>query len=276
MVRSSNSFVKLLVALGVTAGCLAAVPSCKDNNESLFIRQIQAPVAPECITKNDATASYIPRGVLDTGLSTRYFASALVGNQLVARGDFRTTKAEPNRIQIKGADVHLVDGSQNELAFYSVTATGIVDPTSSSDPGYGIAAMELIPHYIGTKIQGALAAGGGTSIQTYEARFRVYGTTLGGVEVTSNEYAYPIDVCYGCTVSFPSGSDLAGTTLVQPNCFGTATSTTSTTPGQAPACLAGQDGITDCRNCQGNPVCTPCINDSQCGGRTCGANGHCL
>ena len=278
MVRSSKSFVKLLVALGVTGGCLAAVPSCKDNNETLFIRQIQAPVAPDCAPKNDATAVFIARGVMDSALSTRYFAFALVGNQLVSRGDFRTTRAEPNRVQIKGADVHLLDSSQNEVAFYSVVATGIVDPTTSADPGYGLASMELIPHAVGVKIQQQLAAGKGTAVQTYEIRFRVFGTTLGGTDVTSNEYDFPLDICYGCTVSFPADSWLttAGTSGVR-NCLAASTSSGSTIPGQIPACYTGQDGVTDCRNCQGNPVCTPCVSDAQCGARTCGVDvGHCL
>jgi hypothetical protein len=278
MVRSSKSFVKLLVALGVTAACLSAVPSCRDNNETLFIRQLQAPVAPDCIAKSDATSVFIPRGVMDAGLSTRYFAYPLVGNQLVARGDFRTTRAEPNRVSIKGADIHLLDGSQNEIAFYSVVATGTVDPTTSADPGYGVVSLELIPHFIGTKIAQSLAAGGGTTVQTYEARFRVFGETLGGTDVTSNEYIFPIDVCYGCTVSFPGDSwdKTQGTPGVR-NCLAAAAATaTSSTPGQTLACLAGQDGVTDCRNCQGNPVCTPCQTDAECSGRTCGAAGHCL
>ncbi|MEO7094484.1 MAG: hypothetical protein ABI175_14610 [Polyangiales bacterium] len=274
MVRSSKSFVKLVVALGVTAGCLAAVPSCRDNNETLFIRQLQAPVAPDCVPNSDATSVFIARGVMDAGLSTRYFAFALVGNQLVARGDFRTTRAEPNRVAIKGADVHLFDGSGGELLFYSVVATGIVDPTTSADPGYGIAALELIPHVVGTKISAQLAAAGGNTVQTYEARFRVFGETLGGTEVTSNEYVFPIDVCYGCTVSFPSDSQ--DKTRTTPNCLGTTAATATVTPGQTPACFAGQDGVTDCRNCRGNPICTPCADDSQCGGRTCGTAGHCI
>jgi hypothetical protein len=275
MVPSSKSFVKLLVALGVTAGCLAAVPSCRDNNETLFIRQLQAAVAPDCVPKSDASSLFIARGTMDAGLSTRYFAFALVGNQLVARGDFRTTRAEPNRVAIKGADVHLLDGSQNEIAFYSVVATGLVDPTSSSDPGYGIASLELIPHFIGTKIAQSLAAGGGLTVQTFEARFRVFGETLGGTEVTSNEYIFPIDICYGCTVSFPADA-WEKTLSTTRNCLGEASTSPTSTPGQTPACIAGQDGVTDCRNCQGNPVCTPCVSDAECGGRTCGAAGHCI
>ena len=277
MVRSSKSFLKLLVALGVTAGCLAAVPSCKDNNETLFIRQVQAPIAPECIAKSDASATFIPRGVMDAGISTRYFAFALVGNQLVARGDFRTTRAEPNRVQIKGADVHLVDSFGAERAFYSVVATGMVDPTTSADPGYGLASMELIPHSIGNSIGQGLAASGGEKVQTFEVRFRVFGTTLGGTDVTSNEYVFPLDICYGCTVSFPAESwDKTIAPAGVRNCKGAAATSVVATPGQTPACLSGQDGTTDCRNCQGNPVCTPCVDSSQCGGGTCGTAGHCL
>ena len=259
MAASSKSLAKVCVALGLTVGSIVLTPSCRADQATLFIRQIQAPIPPDCTVKNDQNALSIGRGLLDTGLSTRYLMNALIGNQMVARGDAKLARSEPNRVIVKGADVHIFDDTQTEKAFYSVVATGVADPTSGSDPGYGIAQFEVIPHSIGTSIANelrALVAAGKPASKTFEAHFKVFGTTLGGTDVESAEYIYPIDVCFGCTIQFPA--DANDTTISgPPNCGGKVAAAASAS-GVILACLPGQDGETDCRSCQGSPVCTPC------------------
>ncbi|GAC1394069.1 MAG: hypothetical protein NVSMB47_02470 [Polyangiales bacterium] len=269
--------LKLLVAMGATAGMLSWIPSCRDNNETIFIRQLQLPAAPDCIAKPDPTSTFIARGVLDVALSSHYQVIALVGNQMVSRGDYKQTRAEPNRVLFKGADIHLLDDKQKEIGFYQVIANGEVDPQTSGDATYGLAAFDLIPPVQGDKIRAAIVASGGGTVQTYEARFKVFGTTLGGTEVTTGEYAFAIDTCYGCTVIYPS--DANEPSLAQPNCKKVQTGgVTTIVGGPTPACLAGPDGVTDCRSCQGNPVCAPCRTDADCSvdfkGSHCAA-GHC-
>jgi hypothetical protein len=294
MALSSGSLIKMLVTTALCGAFCAATPSCTDNNETIFIRQVQLPQSPDCSTKNDITASFLGRGFLDVGLSQRYLASVLVGSQLVARGDARQTRAEPNRVAIQGADIDLVtfDVSGNEQLFqsYSVTATGMIDPTSSADPGYGLAAIEMIPPAVGIKLRDVLRAETvksttGNVVETYEARIKIFGTTLGGRDVETGQWAFPIDLCYGCSVQFPP--DANDPTLGTPgiNCLAKTATTASTTTGVTEACFAGQDGVTDCRNCKGSIVCQPCktatctggaCGNSLCTSGVCGAAGNCL
>ena len=283
MSGSSKSLLKLLVATGLTAGVLSWVPSCRsftvDNNESIFVRQIQLPISPTCLTTPDPAAVAVFRGVLDVALSSRYQIAALVGNQMVARGDFKQTRAEPNRVLFKGADIHLFDEKQQEVkgSPYSVLANGEVDPQTNGDAMYGLASLDLLPPVIGSKIHDALVAAGGATVKTYEAHFKIYGSTLGGTDVTTGEYAFAVDTCYGCTVIYPS--DANEPSLAQPNCLKVQAGGIVPVVGtQLPACIPGQDGVTDCRTCQGNPVCAPCRKDADCAGigtARCAA-GHCI
>jgi hypothetical protein len=276
----SQDVVKMLALLGVAGAICGLTPSCRDNNETVFIRQIQLPAQPDCVTKPDPTAEFIPRGLLDVALSTRYTAFVLVGNQLVARGDFKQARAEPNRIIIKGADIHLLQfttGGSSELGFFSVNAAGEVDPQSNGDATYGIAGLELIPPSMGVTIQKTLFAAvnsGLNVVQSYEARFKIYGTTLGGTDVETGEYAFDIDVCFGCTIIYPSDAFDATQAPAGVNCKKGGTVSSTTTGGAVPACIVGQDGVTDCRLCQGNPVCTPCRSSADCA--TAGTPGNCI
>jgi len=283
---STKPILKMLALLGVAGTICATTPSCRENDETLFIRQIQLPAAPDCVAKPDPTAEYIPRGTLDIALSVRYVANVLIGNQLVARGDYKQTRAEPNRILITGADVHLIDlgvAGEPEISFYSVNATGEVDPQTNGDATYGLAGLELIPPSIGQKvIYNDLLASvqkGQGSVHSYETRFKIYGTTLGGTNVESGEYDFDIDVCFGCTVIFPSDAYDPTIDPKDVNCKKAGEVTLVTENGEIPACIAGQDGVTDCRECQGNPICTPCLSDADCvtaeTGNKCVAS-HCI
>ena len=76
------------------------------------------------------------------------------------------------------------------------------------------------------------------TISTYT---RAFGTTLGVQHVESNEYEFPIVVCYGCLVSGLEGSP--------PTCPAAIPSATTA------ACFTGQDQPTDCHFCS-DPVCS--------------------
>ncbi len=257
------SWWKLGLALGVGTAFCALVPSCADNNQSIFIRQMQALAAPQCTPTSDPTALVTSAGVLDLALTNSYVAFPLVGNQLVARGDTRLSRSEPNRVVLQGAEVRLLnpDGSERVSPF-TVVATGTVDPTSSSDPSYTVTRVELVPPSVGVTLRNQVVAEGLSSFSIH-AEVRVFGQTLGGRDVETGPYVMPINLCYGCTVSFPAESN--DPSLGFPNCArvesgGGGTQTVS-------VCAAGQDDATPCTLCQGRiPACTPCQADAQCAG----------
>ncbi len=253
---------KMLLATAAMVGLAASSSSCRikaQNNESIFIRTIQAAQAPDCTAKPDPNGVFLARGTLDVGVRSRYFAFVLVGNQLVARGDFKLARAESNRVTLTGADVHLLDDQLKEIAFYSVVALGTVDPTTSSDPGYGLASVEVIPSGAIDAIKGTVVHS--NTVRTFYAKLRVFGSTLGGTDVESGDFTFPIDVCFGCSVIFtPESNDTTIGPGTTPNCRGKVASATTTT-GQTQACFFGQDGFIQCNVCQGLQVCTPCAFD---------------
>ena len=253
------SWWKLGLALGVGAAFCSLVPSCADNNLTIFIRQMQGLVAPQCTVTNDPTAIKISGGSLDLALTNSYVAFPLIGNQLIARGDVRLSRAEPNRVVLEGAEVRLLnpDGSERVPAF-TVTATGTIDPTASSDPAYGVTSVEVIPASIGVQLRDGLLAEGVAS-RAIHAEVRVFGKTLGGTDVETGPYVMPIDLCFGCSVSFPT----VDPTTNLPNCGVVEGEGT----GQVEICRAGQDRTTRCSLCAGTvPLCTPCLTDAECGG----------
>src|SRR4051794_17753663 len=97
------TWVKLFTAVGVASAFCSFIPSCADNNQTIFIRQVQQLSAPECTVTSDATAFVASTGFVDVGLANNYVIFPLVGSQLLARGDARQSKAESNRVIIQGA-----------------------------------------------------------------------------------------------------------------------------------------------------------------------------
>jgi hypothetical protein len=263
------AWIRLATALGIASAFSSLIPSCADNNQTIFIRQIQALRAPECNITPDVTAFTTPTGFLDVGVATSYTVYPLIGSQLAARGDLRQNKTEPNRVLIEGAEIELVEPTGAPLAGlgglpnpYTVIATGTIDPSVSSDAVYGWTAVELIPPVFLQAYRKTLAAGGIGSSRTIHAKMRVFGKTLGNTEVETGIFTYPINVCYGCSVFVPV--DAVDPKLGGRNCR--AVTEGSTTQSKT-VCVAGQDQATDCRVCQGViPLCTPCDTNDQCAG----------
>src|SRR5262249_39661962 len=127
----------------------------------------------------------------------------------------------------------------------TVLSSGSLDPGQGNEPAYASFAVTLmnakaLAHFD----PGAVGAPSKIAI----AYVKVYGQTLGGVSVETNEIQFPIYVCHGCLVSIPSG---AATTNY---CAG---GTTSASTNVKVPCVQGWDQVVDCSLCYPNPVCDP-------------------
>jgi hypothetical protein len=250
---------------------LAAVPSlgaallcatgCAENDSSLFIRQVSVSArGSTCIVTPDPSALFLTRGYMDAAFVSRYQASLLVGSQLTARGDRQQLRTETSRLKLEGSEVYATDDLTGSLVFPATTipGSGFIDPASGTDPSYGLLGTILlaIPAALATKQQ----AGGRGSFTNVTSHVRAFGHTLGGTYIESGEFLFPISVCYGCLVTFPTDAIVTNTATVPPtlSCSGTSATSTSVT---AP-CYPGQDDVVDCRICQeylgpDAPVCQP-------------------
>lgn len=237
------STATLLTAGLVGSGCTV------DQESQLFIRQVVAVVQPDCVARAEPDAAAVISGTLDVSLAQEYKASLLIGNQLVSRGSTDQVRTETSRISFKSAEVRITAASDgSELSAFTVPVTGFADNALNQEPGYGVASLPLID-------RGALGALGTlprNELRRVIATVKVTGRTLGGSDVTSNEFAFVIQVCRGCLVQFTADDD--DPLQDGPDCFGPGAAATSVST--TASCFGGQDSYVSCQTCKNiSPEC---------------------
>lgn len=251
MTRNRGRFLALSGFLISTALVASA---CAHNDASIIVHGVLAPPQPQngaCTFTADPTQPEESSGVLDVALLASYTPEVLVGNQLIARNDNVNLKAETARVTLQGAVVHVDDTAGNEINSFTSLSSGFIDPGSSGVPSYGPIALTLIDPKTSAAMASSLPSRGTKRVI---AHFTVFGQTAGGDDIESDEFQFPIDVCNGCLVSFPAGSN-DPLQQPQPNCLATLAS--SSAGATVLPCVVGQDQVVDCRLCQGNPACVP-------------------
>jgi hypothetical protein len=232
-----------MAVLGVLAGAGGLLTGgCADNDSILFIQGVFFLEAPGCEIRPEQGALLLAGGgILDVELSPtrRYVAPLLIGNQITRRGSRDQLRTETSRIALKGAEVHVLSGGgATELTAFTTLADGFVDPGSGEDAGYGQIVVTLIP----AGRDGITMPAPGEFIDTLVA-VRVFGETLGGEEVESNEFRFPVTLCAGCLIF--------GTTDTNGACLAPADD-----PPEFAGCVLGQDFGIHCSQCAGNvPAC---------------------
>ncbi len=187
-------FRKLAVCSVAVGLVCSMVAGCAENESSMFVIGVADTTDNDCMLSPSPEGPFIALGRLDTSIRTSYIAGLVVGNQLTERGSRNQLRTETSRVRLEGADIILETAAGGEVAEFSTIGTGFVHPASGTDPNYGAMYAEIIP--------ANLAVGDGD----YVARIKVFGTTLGGQEITSGELRFPISVCFGCLINYPSAS----------------------------------------------------------------------
>ncbi|MBX3222152.1 MAG: hypothetical protein KF795_16665 [Labilithrix sp.] len=235
-----------VVVLGVVA--TAFTPACAENDQSIFIRNVLAPAQNrqngQCVYTADTTQVFQSEGLLDVGIADTYVATLLVGNQLIARGNTQSVRAESNRARLNGAVVRITDPGGGVISEFTALGSGFVDPAQNNLPSYSPFFVTALDPASIQRIAQDVPVG---QSRLLVANIKVFGQTLGGVDLESGEFQYPIRVCNGCLVSFATGDDPAtpaiDCTLPLPD------------NAQGQPCVAGQDETTPCQLCRGRPVC---------------------
>jgi hypothetical protein len=233
-----------VAVLAVAAG--SAVPACAHDDASLFVHGVLAPPPPsgnQCIYTADPTAAHISRGIVDGALRKDYSPEFLVGNTLIARGNPATPNSETARIEVQGAIVQVVDPKTNaQIENNTVLTSAIVEPASGAQPSYtalnaSVMNENAIAHFAPTATP--------NSRQLALVYVTFFGQTLGGQSIQSNQYQFPVDVCFGCLVTVPPGAPSG-------YCQGKLPLASSDV-----ACELGQDQLADCQSCY---TCKMCSN----------------
>lgn len=220
-----------LVALTLSTACV-------DNDSSMYVEGVLAMTPPNCELSADPGAPQLLRGTLDVAFLDSYQGAVLVASQLTPRGAKNQLRTETQGVELEGAEVTVLRG-ERVLGEFSVPAGGFVSSTRAESPGYGLAVVTLIPPGITGGLAGEIPNRG--DAVTVIAEVRVFGRTLGGTEITSGAFTFPIDVCRGCLIDFPlEAIEASGDGRI---CAG---STEGVTTSQ---CIRGQDALIDCRTC---------------------------
>lgn len=227
-------FGSLLAVMTATS-----VPACSPMEEaaSFWVHGVIA-VTPreQCVASADARI-FRPYGTMDIWMTNRYRAAFKVENYLVStRAKFGVLYGENDNIQIMGAHVSFEypDGlDQDTIDALSqsrfVPATGVALPEK-----VGAATAIAIQPDLGnvlaadTKIRGSALDYGGVILNM---KVRLEGRLGDGTIVKSNEYEYPLQICYGCLYQ-----------IVTADC-----NDLSDANDMAVPCFIGQDDGVDCR-----------------------------
>lgn len=236
-----------MLALTVTATSVAT--GCEDNESMLFIVGVLNVDRTDCIARPEQDGVLLSGGVLDRLLRPSYRAALLIGSQLTQRGSRDQLRTESARFALQGAEVTLTTFDGVPIGSpYSTIGTGFVNPAGGEEAGYGVMFVDIVPASIDLPDD------------TIVSKVRVFGTTLGGAELESNEYIFPITVCRGCLIYYPVSA--ADDTNPNPNSFLCQTVSDGTDAIELEACFPGQDTGVPCNFCSAsNPACAdPCQN----------------
>jgi hypothetical protein len=205
--------------------------SCADNDSTLFIYGVIDINRSQCVASPDAGSVLLASGVMDRLFANGYEAAILVGSHLTERGSREKLRTETSRLTINGAQITLY-GTNGAAINVDSAATGLVNPASGTDPGLAAVFARIV------RPEDMEALGPDGQII---ARIKVLGTTLGGQEIESAEFDYPITICNGCLVSYPTESlDATGKVCVGGDTMMSQTQT---------VCSLGQDSPVNCSYC---------------------------
>lgn len=233
-----------VTALALVAG--SSVPACAHDDASLFVQAVLAPPVPSggtCTYVPNATAAVLSNGVVDAAIlptGNGYGEVLLVGNTLIPQGNATIPNSETSRIEVQGAIIQVIDPASNAtVENNSVLTAGEVDPASGSAPSYAAIGVQMmsaaaVAHF-------APASGGGARVALVYVT--LYGQTLGGQNIQSNQFQWPVNICSGCLVSVPAGSKTG-------YCQGDTTALATQT-----FCSPGVDQSEDCQFCYPLSVC---------------------
>jgi hypothetical protein len=232
----------------MAAGLLAlatavASSSCVDNDSSLFVYGVMSITSTQCLAKPDASAVFIPEGTLDRAFADGYQAALLVGSHLTQRGSRDKLRTETSRLSITGAHMTLY-GTNGAVIEFDTPATGLVNPSSGTDPGLAAVFARLVRSTDMDQL--------GEDGQMI-ARIKILGTTLGGQDIESGDFDFPITICTGCLVTYPADALAPGTNLCD---------AVTDTAQDATVCFFGQDTYFPCTYCAAfNEICAdPSMN----------------
>jgi hypothetical protein len=252
------------------AAVSALTIACAHNDQTLFIQGVMPPPATQtggvCSYTTSQTSAFLFSGTYDVGLGASYPLVMQLGNQMLPRSTGVAADpihAESSRISLQGADITIThpDGSavqraDGSNASFETLGSAFVDVGSGGTPGLGILGVTGIDQGT-TKALCTQLTDPGQRIDLV-LNVKVFGKTLGGTDVESQNFTFPVSVCKGCLVDRSDGCAVSATPVA--------------TTGAKP-CSPGADVPITCGSCVGSSpgICatlnklTPATFNPACG-----------
>jgi len=242
--RSILSAALLIGVAGIFAGCAEDIPEIR-----IVANQ---PLSDQCLPSASQTNEFIARGVLDLFITDQYVISPLVTNTMVpsesvifgggagGAGGLTGTRWEANTVTLTRA---VAEFSGPENLGVPLPRSLNLTITGSADPGATVAlSLQVVTANVANLLRSSvLLASPGQSI-TILVKLKMFGETTAGNEVDSNEFVYPIEVCNGCLLEYPT--EAIDPAFPAPNCR--LIDDFSSADSELP-CFPGQDEAVDCR-----------------------------
>jgi hypothetical protein len=207
----------------VTCLCLASwLAGCAPEGASAYV-SANLPLDSQCEV-NLGENKYVAVGAYDIAASTTmrssfcqrsYFTHLMVNSNLKANARSATGRAEPNVLQVTEAEISLLDIEQDGLITFKtrsrelpnpfrVKANITILPTSSDDPTQGEVPIETIPVGYAAQLDDYVG-------QQIMAEIKLFGTTVGDVDIDFRPFSFPIHICQGCMTVCQSSLNPADT-----------------------------------------------------------------
>lgn len=249
--------IRAKVFAAATAATTAVmIAACAHNDQSVVILGVAAPPKPNdtgvCLF-DPATKEQLFSGKVDVAIAKSYELVLRVENNIVKGANPDKVKAESNTILLTGATVKLTRPTGETIDEFTNLSSATVKAAQGSTPTPGVMKAVAISPKAAQILHDEIRRRDAEVVVI--ANIKVFGRTLGGIDVESNEYPFPITVVRGKYINFACAPAGART------CAGTTPPTDAKDACKA-GCVLGQDTATACQFCTGNdPACSPDVND---------------
>lgn len=231
------------VAAAIAVGALTLAACADDSGGGLIIRQNLAPTAMgSCSFAPDLTAPYFARGSISMLSQQPYVFTPLIESRITAavgQESLRTVLVRGARVDLRiesitvnnqSVEVDVTDFPEGTLKFTSLFSAPV-----APNGGLSVGDFDLLTSGFIATLRERYDAQGSVRVQVV-AETRVFGD-LGGDEIESDTFSYPVTVCNDCIV----------------NNVGACPSAAEVRTGNP--CNPFQDGIVDCCTTDGGLIC---------------------
>ncbi len=218
----------------LAGAALAGLLSCSPMEEggSVWVHGVIAVTQQDqCVARADARTMRL-KGVMDTWMRNRFHMFLKIENYLLStRAAFGELYGENHNVQVLGAHVSYEYPSGLDAATETVLSESYYTPSVGfAEPeGMGVASVNAIPVDVGNAL--AVDTTARSTGFPLLVKVRLESRLGDGTIVLSNEYYYPVDICFGCLYM-----------IVTDDC-----SDLGDAGDMRPPCLIGQDEGVDCR-----------------------------